>query len=89
MAVFLFVGPPGLEPGTHSLKGCRSNRLSYGPTLLLFRELEYFISKTTIIKVASETFALMHSQASVTFTVGKESSTKFSQEIHLKLTPKL
>lgn len=25
------VSPPGLEPGTHSLKGCRSNRLSYGP----------------------------------------------------------
>lgn len=27
----LKVSPPGLEPGTHSLKGCRSNRLSYGP----------------------------------------------------------
>ena len=26
------VSPPGLEPGTHSLKGCRSNQLSYGPS---------------------------------------------------------
>ncbi len=25
------VSPVGLEPTTHSLKGCRSNRLSYGP----------------------------------------------------------
>ena len=28
------MSPPGLEPGTRSLKGCRSNRLSYGPTSL-------------------------------------------------------
>ena len=26
------VSPVGLEPTTHSLKGCRSNRLSYGPS---------------------------------------------------------
>ncbi|MDQ5944225.1 MAG: hypothetical protein QG658_292 [Patescibacteria group bacterium] len=25
-------GPLGFEPRTHSLKGCRSNQLSYGPT---------------------------------------------------------
>ena len=29
------VSPLGLEPRTHSLKGCRSNRLSYGPTVML------------------------------------------------------
>lgn len=31
MRLFFYVSPVGLEPTTHSLKGCRSNRLSYGP----------------------------------------------------------
>lgn len=26
-------GPLGFEPRTHSLKGCRSNQLSYGPVM--------------------------------------------------------
>lgn len=28
-----FVSPPGLEPGTQSLKGSCSNQLSYGPSI--------------------------------------------------------
>jgi hypothetical protein len=38
MQLYSLVGPPGLEPGTHSLKGCRSNRLSYGPILIFLKK---------------------------------------------------
>ena len=37
------VSPLGLEPRTHSLKGCRSNRLSYGPTV----NFPYYTTKST------------------------------------------
>ena len=39
------VSPLGLEPRTHSLKGCRSNRLSYGPS----REGYYIIKKRFLV----------------------------------------
>ena len=49
-------GPLGFEPRTHSLKGCRSNQLSYGPVLrhrvLLQRmhSLQKNMSQNSIIK---------------------------------------
>ncbi len=40
-------GPLGFEPRTHSLKGCRSNQLSYGPT-----------SEVTSISLPAASFAM-------------------------------